>query len=71
MKTGVKKRVVTLRRLRMSDPEAQFDPPVPGTMEARLEMVWPLTLEALALGGKGNAEQRLQRHVTRLIRGRG
>jgi hypothetical protein len=41
---------------------------VPGTMSERLAMVWPLTCEAVSLSKKYDAEQRLQRHITRLIR---
>ena len=41
---------------------------VPGTPEDRLNLVWPLTREIASLSVKHNAERRLQRHVTRLIR---
>ena len=41
---------------------------VPGTMEERISMVWPLTCEAVALGKKYDAEQRLQRHIVNIIR---
>ena len=64
-------RTTTIRLLHMSDPEAQFDEPAPGTMAERLDMVWELTAELVSLGGKMDAEQRLQRHVTHLIRGAG
>jgi len=60
---------ITVRRLNMYDPEAQFDPPVPGTPGELMGMVWPLTLEALSLGGKLDAEPRLQRNVVRFVRG--
>jgi hypothetical protein len=41
---------------------------VPGSAADRLAMVWPLTAEAYSLSGKYNVEQRLQRHIVRLIR---
>ncbi len=44
---------------------------VPGTPAERLALVWPLTKEALSLDKRYDVEQRLQRHVTRLIRRKG
>ena len=44
---------------------------VPGTMSERIALVWPLTCEAVSLGKKYDAEQRLQRHITRVIRSKG
>ncbi len=44
---------------------------VPGTPEDRILLVWPLTEEIASLSDKYNAERRLQRHVTRLVRGKG
>jgi hypothetical protein len=46
---------------------------IDGTVTARVGLVWPLTVEAISLGmeKKYDAEQRLHRHVTRLIRRRG
>lgn len=41
---------------------------VPGTPEERINLVWELTKEACSLSNKYDAEQRLQRHITRLIR---
>ena len=41
---------------------------VPGTPEERLKLVWPLTREIASLSKKHNAERRLQRDVTSLIR---
>ena len=41
---------------------------VPGTMAERIAMVWPLTCEAVSLSGKYDVEQRLQRHITHIIR---
>jgi hypothetical protein len=64
-------RNITLKVVRMDDPEAQYDPPVPGTMAERLGLVWELTAEIVSLGGKMDAEQRLSRHVTHFVRGEG
>jgi len=64
-------RNVTLKVMRMDDPETQYDPPVPGTMAERLGLVWELTAEIVSLGGKMDVEQRLSRHVTHFIRGEG
>jgi hypothetical protein len=61
-------RAMTVKLLRASDPDAQFDPPVPGTMAERLGMGRELTLMGVSLGG-GDDQQRLQRHVTRLTGG--
>jgi hypothetical protein len=41
---------------------------VPGTPEDRISLVWPLTREIVSLNEKYDAERRLQRHVTRLVR---
>ncbi|MDR2972734.1 MAG: hypothetical protein LBU83_12560 [Bacteroidales bacterium] len=41
---------------------------VPETMEERISMVWPLTREAVSLGKKYDAEQRLQRHIINIVR---
>jgi len=41
---------------------------VPGSPAERISMVWPLTIEITSLSKDHNAEQRLQRHVTHLIR---
>jgi hypothetical protein len=41
---------------------------VPGTPEERICLVWPLTREIVSLSGKYDVEQRLQRHVTGIIR---
>lgn len=41
---------------------------VPGTPAYRIGLVWPLTLEAVSLGKRYDAQQRLQRHVVRLVR---
>jgi hypothetical protein len=44
---------------------------VPGSMSERIAMVWPLTCEAAAMSKKYDVEQRLQRHITRLIKQKG
>ena len=41
---------------------------VTGSANDRVALVWPLTCEAVALGKKYDVEQRLQRHITRLIK---
>ena len=41
---------------------------VAGSVAMRIGMVWPLTQEIVSLSPKHNAEQRLQRHITRLKR---
>ena len=51
--------------------EHRNDDYVPGTPEDRLKLVWPLTLEITSLSKKHDAERRLQRHLTRLIRREG
>jgi hypothetical protein len=53
-------------RYRMSD--QINDDYVPRTPEDRMGLVWLLTNEISSLSKKYDAEQRLQRHVTRLIR---
>jgi hypothetical protein len=40
-------------------------------MNERISLVWPLTREAVSLSKKYNAKQRLQRHITQLIRQKG
>jgi len=44
---------------------------VPGTPEFRVGLVWSMTKELISLGKRLDAEQRLQRHTTRLIRRKG
>jgi len=55
--------------LRMTD--RQNEDVVPGTPEDRIRLVWPLTLEISSLSKKHDAERRLQRHVTSLVRREG
>src|SRR5258706_4798413 len=41
---------------------------VPGTIEERILMVWPITREFAALSPQHDVERRLQRHVVRVVR---
>ena len=41
---------------------------VPGTMEERISMVWPLTCEVVSLSKKYDVKQPLQRHIVNIIR---
>jgi len=41
---------------------------VPGTMEERVLMVWPITREVAALSPHHDVERRLQRDVVRVFR---
>ena len=53
---------------RMSD--RRNDDFVPGTPADRISLVWPLTREIASLSKRHDAERRLQRHITRLVRQR-
>ncbi len=44
---------------------------VPGSPADRMKLVWLLTREISSLSKKHDAERRLQRHVTRLVRREG
>jgi hypothetical protein len=44
---------------------------VPGTPEYRISLVWPLTREIASLSVKHDAERRLQRHITCIVRRKG
>jgi len=59
----------TISVIRQSAPENTGF--VPGSASERLALVWPLTEEAVSLSKKYDAEQRLQRHITRLIKQKG
>ena len=48
---------------KMTLAEHQDNNYVTGTMEERIDMVWPLTKEVLSLSIHYDAEQRLQRHA--------
>ncbi len=65
-----KKRECTLRVLRRGEPEGSDWERL--TPAERLEMVWPLTVEAWtwALRGDFDAESRLPRHIVRVLRRR-
>ena len=41
---------------------------VDGSMRERIALVWPITCEAVSLSKKYDAEQRLQRHITKFIK---
>ena len=41
---------------------------VAGSVAYRIGLVWPLTKELCSLSKRYDAEQRLQRHITRLSR---
>lgn len=60
----VKRTHTVLRRMS----ETRAPEPAPGMPQERLAFVWPLTRELCSLSKHYDAEQRLQRHVTRLIR---
>lgn len=57
-----------VRKRRLSDPEPLDENFVPGTMEERIKMVWPLTKQLSAMSDKYDAERRLQRSVARVYR---
>jgi PHD/YefM family antitoxin component YafN of YafNO toxin-antitoxin module len=44
---------------------------VPGTPAERISLVWPLTREIVSLSKRYDAERRLQRDVTRIVRREG
>ena len=46
----------------------QDDNYVDASMEERIGMVWPLTMEVASLSPQHNVKQRLQRHITVLIK---
>ena len=48
--------------------EVRNDNYVAGTPEERILLVWPLTKEIVSLSAEHDAERRLQRHVTVLVR---
>lgn len=55
---------VKLSKLK-DESDSQFKDFTPAEL---MSMVWPLTLEAWSLTENFNAESRLQRHITKLIR---
>ena len=59
--------IVQLKRL--SDEKARLDPePVPAGQG--LSMIWRMTLDNWSFVKESHAESRLQRHVSRLVRGK-
>jgi hypothetical protein len=56
---------ITVSKYKLSETGACF---VDGTEEERLALVWPLTAEVVSLSNKYDPEQRLQRHIIRVIR---
>jgi hypothetical protein len=59
---------ITLSKCKVSESGPCF---VNGTAEERLALVWPLTVEVVSLSNKYDPEQRLQRHIVRVIRRKG
>ncbi len=56
-----------IRKLHLSDINENYNF-VSGTPEECIMMVWELTKEVCSLSKDFDAEQRLQRHITRVIR---
>jgi hypothetical protein len=56
---------ITVTKRKLSESNPCF---VNGTAEERLALVWPLTVEVVSLSRKYDPEQRLQRHIVRVIR---
>ena len=48
--------------------EHQDDNYVDASMEERIGMVWPLTMEVASLSPRHNVKQRLQRHIGVLVK---
>jgi len=44
---------------------------VPGSVSERVSLVWSLTCEAVSMSKKYDVEQRLQRHIVKVIRQKG
>ena len=62
------KRVVTIRKIHLSEEGVDDDEVARMTPEQRMELIWPLTVDAWAMMGEDIAEFRLPRHVVRVIR---
>ena len=52
-------------------PDTRSNEAVAGTPADRIGLVWPLTREVTSLSKRHNAERRLQRNVTRVVRREG
>lgn len=63
-------RTRTLRVSRLQD-QGSEDDLAKTTPAERIEMVWPLTLDAWSLKEPMSAESRLQRHIVRVLRRKG
>lgn len=61
-------RDVRVRKTRLSD-QGQEDDLRGTTAEERLNMMWQLAVNAWAFKGEPVVDERLQRHVTRVVRG--
>ena len=61
-------RVVTIRKCHLSEEGVDDDEVARMTPEERMELVWPLTVDAWAIMGEDIVEFRLPRHVVRVIR---
>ena len=64
------KRTRTLRVSRLQD-QGSEDDLAKTTPAERIEMVWPLTLDAWSFKEPMSAESRLQRHIVRVLRRKG
>jgi len=62
------RRNVTLQVTRFEDAKDVPEPPVSGTMGELIHLTWDLTAELCSLGGKYDAQRRLQRHVAHVVR---
>jgi hypothetical protein len=60
-------RTIRVRKLSDQGKEPDYRNLTPGE---RIELVWQLTLDAWAMKGEPIAEQRLLRHVVRVVRGK-
>ena len=63
-----RQRGVTFRVVHNAEIKNTPESPVPGTMGELIHLAWDLTAELCSLGGKHDAQQRLQRHVARVVR---
>lgn len=63
-------RTRTLRVSRLQD-QGSEDDLAKTTPAERIEMVWPLTLDAWSFKEPMSAESRLQRHIVRVLRRKG